>query len=163
MSTKLSIEKIINHRYNRSLKTLSSAYKFLSYIKAGSKLKEGNKYSKNNKCIFNQWCNQKLFWSSDFKNTKAHNYKCYSIKRKTDTHYRNYKRFKIGVSHYKYEHKENRLDCSNKHCNRERWNSKVIWLCLTVYKMGKENNKKCTNYIENNINHISNLPWQSSL
>ena len=42
MSTKLSIEKIINHRYNRSSKTLSSAYKFLSYIKAGSKLKEGN-------------------------------------------------------------------------------------------------------------------------
>ena len=42
MSTKLSIEKIINHRYNRSLKTLSSAYKFLSYIKAGHKLKEGN-------------------------------------------------------------------------------------------------------------------------
>ena len=43
MSTKLSIEKIINHRYNRSSKTLSSTYKFLSYIKAGSKLKEGNK------------------------------------------------------------------------------------------------------------------------
>ena len=42
MSTKLSIEKIINHRYNRSSKTLSSAYKFLSYIKAGRKLKEGN-------------------------------------------------------------------------------------------------------------------------
>ena len=42
MSTKLTIEKIINHRYNRSSKTLSSAYKFLSYIKAGSKLKEGN-------------------------------------------------------------------------------------------------------------------------
>jgi phosphopantetheine adenylyltransferase len=43
MSTKLSIEKIINHRYNRSSKTLSSAYKFLSHIKDGRKLKEGNK------------------------------------------------------------------------------------------------------------------------
>jgi hypothetical protein len=41
-NTKLSIGKIINHRYNRSSKTLSSAYKFLSYIKAGRKLKEGN-------------------------------------------------------------------------------------------------------------------------
>ena len=95
---KLSSGKIINHRYYKSSKTISSAYKFLSCLKADHKLKEGN----NTKLGKDKSITKKKFINSNILTPDLNRTKCgtRNRKKKIVNNYLSSKtqKYKLGLS-----------------------------------------------------------------